>query len=135
MNPANYLSTQDIRVEATSLIFAASGTTANTLTFLTWAVLSRPELQQALETEVADLPEGFKDADLEKQPLLNAVIHETLRLYGAVPGSLPRVVPEGGVTLGGYFVPAGTTVSTQAWTLHRANELWDDPEEYASYLQ
>ncbi|KAF2140680.1 uncharacterized protein K452DRAFT_335018 [Aplosporella prunicola CBS 121167] len=118
----------DVRTESTSLIFAGSGTTANTMTFLTWAVLSRPALQAALEEELASRlpadPALLADADLEQLPLLNAVINETLRLYCAVPGSLPRVVPQGGARLGDYFVPAGATVSTQAYTLHRDEKLW-----------
>jgi len=122
----------DVRTESTSLIFAGSGTTANTLTFLSYTVLCRPQLQQSLEEEVAGLPEGYRDTDLEALPLLNAVINETLRLYCAVPGSLPRMVPAGGVTLGGHFVPEGTTVSTQAYTLHRDKRLWgENADEYA----
>ncbi|KAL0254661.1 hypothetical protein SLS55_010141 [Diplodia seriata] len=113
----------------TILIFAGSGTTANTLTFLNYAVLSRPALQQALEEELSTLQEGYSDADLEQLPLLNAIINETLRLYCAVPGSLPRVVPAGGATIGGYFIPEGTTVSTQAYTLHRDENLWDNAQE------
>lgn len=119
----------DVRTESTSLIFAGSGTTANTMTFLSYAVLSRPPLQQALETEVAGLTPSFTDSDLEQMPLLNAVINETLRLYCAVPGSLPRVVPQGGATLGGHFVPEGTTVSTQAYTLHRDEKSWPNANE------
>lgn len=119
----------DVRTESTSLIFAGSGTTANTMTFLSWAVVSRPQLRVSLEEEVAKLSDNFTDADLEKLPLLNAVINETLRLYCAVPGSLPRVVPEGGATLDGYFVPPGTTVSTQAYTMHRDENLWPNAQE------
>lgn len=119
----------DVRTESTSLIFAGSGTTANTMTFLSYAVISRPSLQKALEDEVGKLSPGFTDSDLEQLPLLNAVINETLRLYCAVPGSLPRVVPQGGATLGGYFVPEGTTVSTQAYTLHRDERSWPNANE------
>lgn len=116
----------DVRTESTSLIFAGSGTTANTMTFLSYAVLARPALHTALVDEVSHLQKGFSDADLEKLPLLNAVINETLRLYCAVPGSLPRVVPQSGATLGGYFIPEGTTVSTQAYTLHRDENVWEN---------
>ncbi|KAL1618476.1 putative cytochrome p450 monooxygenase [Diplodia seriata] len=123
----------DVCTESTSLIFAGSGTTANTLTFLNYAVLSRPALQQALEEELSTLQEGYSDADLEQLPLLNAIINETLRLYCAVPGSLPRVVPAGGATIGGYFIPEGTTVSTQAYTLHRDENLWDNAQEFDPY--
>jgi cytochrome P450 len=120
----------DVKTESTSLIFAGSGTTANTMTFLSWAVVSRPQLRTSLEEEVATLRENFTDADLEQLPLLNAVINETLRLYCAVPGSLPRVVPEGGAILDGYFVPPGTTVSTQAYTMHRDENLWPNAHVY-----
>ena len=116
----------DVQVEATSLIFAGSGTTANTLTFTLWNILSRPELKRAMEQELRPLNEGFLDADLEALPLLNAVINETLRLYAAVPGSLPRVVPSSGVTIAGHYLAPGTTVSTQAWTYHRDESLYHD---------
>lgn len=80
---------------------------------------------------MAALPEDFTETDLEALPLLNAVIEEALRLYGAAPGSLPRVVPRGGAALGGYFIPEGTTVCTQAFTLHRDSNLFPNPEKYA----
>lgn len=113
------LSAEDVKVEATSLIFAGSGTTANTFTYLMWCVLQRPALQKTLEEDVASLGEDFTDAELERLPMLNATIEETLRLYCAVPGSLPRVAPPGGATIGGYYIPENTTCSTQAYTLYR----------------
>ncbi|KAF1948805.1 cytochrome P450 monooxygenase-like protein [Byssothecium circinans] len=117
----------DVRVEASNIIIAGTDTTGVTLTYLTWAVLQRPELQRALEEEVAALPEAFTEKDVAELPLLNAVIEETNRLYGAAPSSLPRVVPKGGSRLGGYYVPAGTTVCTQAYTFHRDEKIWSDP--------
>jgi cytochrome P450 len=116
----------DVRVEATSLIFAGSGTTANTLSYFLWSVLKRPELQKQIEEEVAALPENFKDSDMESLPWLNATMQETLRVYAAVPGTLPRIVPQGGVTIGGFFIPEGMTVGTQAYTMHRKESVWAD---------
>lgn len=118
-----------IKCEAVGLIAAGSGTTAVTLTYLVWAVLSRPDLQKRLEDEVGALEE-LSDVQLEELPLLNAIIDESLRVYGAAPGSLPRVVPEGGATLSGYYVPAGTTVSTQAYSIHRDEEVFPDAEKF-----
>ncbi|KKY24317.1 putative cytochrome p450 monooxygenase [Diplodia seriata] len=124
----------DVRVEAGNLIVAGADTTAVSLTYLTHAVLARPELQRALEEEVGSgLQDGFGDRECEALPLLNAVVNETLRMYGAAPGSLPRTVPPGGATLAGHFLPAGTTVSTQAWSLHRDEGLWPDPERFDPY--
>ena len=117
----------DVRIEASNVIIAGTDTTGVTLTYLTWAVLQRPELQKALEDEVAQLPEGFRENDLMDLPLMNAVIEETHRLYGAAPSSLPRVVPQGGSQFGGYYIKQGTTVSTQAYTMHRDPSIWSDP--------
>ncbi|EXJ89646.1 hypothetical protein A1O3_02713 [Capronia epimyces CBS 606.96] len=125
------LDEEDVLIEASGVIIAASDTTAITLTYLVWAVLSRPLLQKALEDEVDRLPDDFGDADLEKLPLLRAVIDETLRLYGAAPGGLPRSVPADGALMHGYFFPGGTTVTTQAWSLHRDPELFPNPLEFS----
>ena len=122
-----HIDDMDVRIEAMNVIIAGTDTTGVTLTYLTWAVLQRPELQKALEEEVGALKEGFTENDLIELPLLNAVIEETLRLYGAAPSSLPRVVPNGGAKLGGLYIPQGITVSTQAYTFHRDPEIWSDP--------
>lgn len=121
------LSQTDVQFEASNLILAGTDTTGNTLTYLTWVVLARPALRQAVEEELANVPVPYTDAALELLPILSAVIEETLRLYCAAPGSLPRTPPKGGATLGGYYVPEGTTVSTQAYSLHRDPTLFPDP--------
>ncbi|KAH9215293.1 putative cytochrome P450 [Leptodontidium sp. 2 PMI_412] len=117
--------------EATGLLAAGSGTTAITLVYLVWAVLRNTEVQKKLEQEVASLPDEFRDVDLEALPYLNAVIQEALRLYGAAPGSLPRVVPKGnGLNVGSYNIPPGTTICTQAYTIHRNPVTFGSPETF-----
>lgn len=106
---------------------AGNGTTAVTLTYLIWAVLSDRRVRSTLEAELDALADGFNDAELEALPYLTAVIEETLRLYGSAPGSLPRVVPAGGLTVGENHLPAGTVVNTQAYTLHRDSRIYPDP--------
>jgi cytochrome P450 len=122
-----HIDDMDVRIEAMNVIIAGTDTTGVTLTYLTWAILQRPELRRMLEEETAGLKDGFTENDLIALPLLNAVIEETLRLYGAAPSSLPRVVPQGGAKMGGHYIPQGTTVSTQAYTFHRDPEIWEDP--------
>ena len=117
----------DVKLEAGALIVAGSDTTAVTTTYLVWALLSRPDIKACLEQELSTLPTKYGDRDLEELPLLNAVIEETLRLYGAAPGGIPRAVPAGGTHLEGHFLPGGTTVTTQAYTLHRDPEVFPHP--------
>lgn len=129
-NSAFPLTEQDIRVEAGNFIVAGADTTAIGMTYLTYAVLANPALREELENEVSGLPEGFGDRECEELPLLNAVVNETLRLYGAAPGSLPRTVPKGGANLVGHYLPEGTVVITQAWSLHRDERLWPEAERW-----
>ena len=124
------LSEAEINREAGNLIVAGSDTTAVTLTYLVWAVLKNPSIKARLIDEVNTLRANFSSSEAEALPYLSLVIKETLRLYGAAPGSLPRTVPAGGRTLGAYFVPEGTTVSTQAFTLHRDPLIYEDPLEF-----
>jgi cytochrome P450 len=119
-----------VQSEAGNLIVAGSDTTAVTLTYLVWAVLKHPQLQEQLEKEVAGLSNELAFEELKNAPILNSVIEETLRLYGAAPGSLPRVVPSKGATLSGHYLPAGTVVSTQAYTTHRDENVFPDATRY-----
>ncbi|OJZ80146.1 hypothetical protein ASPFODRAFT_53879 [Aspergillus luchuensis CBS 106.47] len=121
---------REVLLESVMLIVAGSGTTAVTMTFLTWAVMANPEIQSRLEKEVAALREDFTDSELEAQPYLNAVINEALRLYGAAPFGLPRVVPATGFNVCGHHVPGGTIVTTQSFSLHRDGSVWAEPDKF-----
>lgn len=123
----------DIREEAGNLIVAGSDTTAVTLTYLVWAVLKNPRLQAQLEEEISLMSEKLTVGELETAPILNSVIEETLRLYGAAPGALPRVVPKSGMNINGHHIPGGVEVSTQAYTSHRDPSIFPDPHRYVHH--
>jgi averufin monooxygenase len=122
------LTDMEIAVDATGFQLAGSDTIAITLTFIVWCVLNRPQLRKQLEEEVAGITGEVTDAACEQLPLLNAVIDETLRLHGGAPTSLRRSVPPGGATLGGYRIPDTAVVATQAFSLHRNPDIWENPE-------
>ncbi|OBT39076.1 hypothetical protein VE00_09912 [Pseudogymnoascus sp. WSF 3629] len=126
----NGLSDRDIVNNAMAFIIAGSDTTANTMTYLTYALCKHPEVRDALVEELRSLPEGFSEQDLRSLPRLNNVVKETLRLYCAAPSALPRIVPAEGVVFSGHRLPGGTTVSTQAYTLHRNADIFPDPETF-----
>ncbi|ESZ94909.1 hypothetical protein SBOR_4701 [Sclerotinia borealis F-4128] len=129
-NAEGLLTDLDVTQEATGMIVAGTDTTATTLTFLIYNILKDPHLQKRLEEEVDGLNEDFESKDVEELKLLNAVIDEGLRLYGAAPGALPRIVPKEGAHLDGYFVPGDITVCTQAYTIHRDPEIFPEPESF-----
>ncbi|KAF4211746.1 hypothetical protein CNMCM8980_001818 [Aspergillus fumigatiaffinis] len=115
--------------EAISFIIAGSDTTATTMTYLVWEICRNPSIKESLLAELRGLPDHFQDDDLRSLPYLNRIITEILRLYTGVPSGLPRVSPQG-ITLGGYWIPAGVTVTTQAYSLHRDPIVFPDPERF-----
>ncbi|EOO02154.1 putative benzoate 4-monooxygenase cytochrome protein [Phaeoacremonium minimum UCRPA7] len=124
------LSDEEIIADAQAYIIAGSDTTAVTLTYLIWAVCRHREVKRNLLAELATLPHDFNADDLSELPYLNQVIDETLRVYGALPAGLPRIVPPGGANLAGYWVPGGTTVTAQAYTMHRNPLVYPRPETF-----
>ena len=123
------LSDQEIVREAVGYIAAGSDTTAVTLTYLIFGVCINPEVEKRLVAEVAGLPDNLQHRDVQDLPYLNAVLNETLRLYPATPSPLPRVVPTQGAELSGHHIPGGTIVSSQAYSLHRNEYAFPNPEK------
>ncbi|KAJ6788177.1 hypothetical protein PWT90_05183 [Aphanocladium album] len=116
--------------EGQGFIIAGSDTTANSLTFLVWALCKHPKIKAALVAELQNLPADYTDDDLRKMGLLNRIIRETLRLYAAASEALPRQVPTGGVDLCGFHLDEGTVVGAPAYSLHRDPAVFERPEEF-----
>lgn len=106
-NDKRVMTRAEIDGNSTVLIFAGSETTATLLSGCTFYLLKSPDTYWALTREIRSLnAEDLSFARLEKLPFLHAVIEESLRMYPPVPIGLPRLVPDGGATISGHFVPA-----------------------------
>lgn len=128
------LTLDEISSNARAYLVAGSDTTANTLTYLIWSVCKMPQVRDKLVAELeARLPsdrDQISDGDLRELPYLNRVIEETLRLHSVASGALPRTVPGRGAHLSGYWFPAGVTVSSQSYSLHRDPATHPNPETF-----
>ncbi|KAJ4396222.1 hypothetical protein N0V93_000441 [Gnomoniopsis smithogilvyi] len=124
------LTFKEIQDDATAYIVAGSDTTAITLTYLVWRVLQNPEIRDKLVHEVQQLPQNYSDHEVQALPYLNQTIEEALRLHPAASSALPRIVPQEGAEFAGNYLPPGSTVSTQAYSLHRNPSLYPDPEKF-----
>ncbi|KAF2790391.1 cytochrome P450 [Melanomma pulvis-pyrius CBS 109.77] len=113
------------------LTTAGSETTATALCGTLNYLVAQPITLAILVKEIRDaFPSGDNmtlDA-LKDLPYLNAVLNEGLRLCPPIPWVLPRRVPVGGDTVCGVWLPGGTPVSIQQWTLNR------DPTYFHSSL-
>lgn len=120
---------------ATSNIFAGSDTTAISTRAIIYYLLKNPDCKRRLIEEIdtmksqGKLSDPITLAEADKMPYLQAVMYEALRLHPAVGMSLPRVVPEGGATIAGKYLPAGTVVGCNPWVLHRNEEVYGQDVE------
>jgi cytochrome P450 len=78
------------------------------LTYISYQLAKTPSLIQEIAKELSQYNtlDDLNLMELEKLPLLNAVIHECMRMYPPVPLSVGRICPPQGTTVGGYFIPA-----------------------------
>ena len=99
-------------IEATfaHLAVAGSETTATVMNGTVNLLIQHPDVLRRLVGEVRRAFEREEDISFERiggLEYLNAVIWEGLRLCPPVPWILPRVVPVGGDTVCGIFLPGG----------------------------
>ncbi|ORX63930.1 cytochrome P450, partial [Basidiobolus meristosporus CBS 931.73] len=114
--------------------FAGTDTTSNTLTWAVYLLTKHPKsaqkLAEELDAAIPDRQAKIQDSELHSLPYLNAVISETFRCLPTVPIGLPRVIPKGGKTMKGYYLPGGTTVSVPINCLHLDPHVFPDPEAF-----
>ncbi|KAL4861445.1 cytochrome P450 [Aspergillus spectabilis] len=122
------LSSDELVGEAMGIMFAGSGTTSTTLTYLIYALAQSQQLQERLRRVVASISEGDFPA-LRANPFVNAVIKETFRLYPTIMSTLPRVIQKP-MQIDKYLLPKGTVVGMQNYIHHRQPDVFANPDIY-----
>ncbi|KAH7141621.1 benzoate 4-monooxygenase cytochrome P450 [Dactylonectria macrodidyma] len=122
----------DIQIAAHSsdFVIAGSETTATALSCITYYLQKHPHVLKRLQHEVQTAFGSYQDIDgvsTSSLPYMNAVILEGMRMYPPLPFPLPRVIPEGGDTVDGYFIPGGTIVSTNPFAASMSSDNFHDP--------
>jgi cytochrome P450 len=125
---SSVLTDDAVRSEVAGFLLAGSDTTGFAMTMIIWAVLRRPQLQSQLEEEVAGLSPEFTDKDVEKLPLLNNVIDEAMRMYNPAGGGVMRKAPPEGATFLGHYLPGGTNLIVQHYSIARDPKLFPNPD-------
>jgi cytochrome P450 len=121
-NGTEPLSDPEISVEVSNLVFAATDTTGNTMTYALYELSNHPEWQEKLRAELkeAKAKEGeFAFQQLSTLPVLNGIHMETLRLHPAVPSGLPRMTTEAGRIAGVEVAPKVSIAILQSLRLFR----------------
>ena len=93
---------------------AGSETTATTLSCITYYLLRTPDVLKRLQAEIRGAFKEYKEITVTSTATLkylHAVSLEGMRIFAPLPLGLPRVVPEGGDTVDGHFLPASVSLA------------------------
>jgi len=127
----NPMGREELTAEALTQLIAGSDTTSNSSCAITYYLAANPDVQRKLQKELDEALQNEDDPAtsfevVKNLPYLNAVIDEALRLHSTSGIGLPRIVPEGGMTIGTHFFKEGTVLSVPSYTIHRDREVWGD---------
>ncbi|GIZ42996.1 hypothetical protein CKM354_000624200 [Cercospora kikuchii] len=131
-DPEDCIKPEDLPAYMVEMMAAGSSTTSHTAAFACWALANHPEAQERLRKELFEtLPDAthFDMKDSQKCEYLDAVIHETMRLWPMIPGPLERYLGKA-ITVDGLTVPPGVVASTSALTSGRNAEVFPEPEKW-----
>lgn len=104
-----------------SMIAAGSDTVAITSTAAMYYLMKNPKVSTKLqeELEAGNLSTPIPAySQISKLPYLHAVIKESMRLFPNLTHPLERLVPSGGVSMAGIFLPQGSSVGSLQLAMH-----------------
>lgn len=119
-----------LRSEILNFLLAGYETTATALTWTWYLLASHASVRQRVREEVnAAIGDRLPTAaDAPQLQFTRAVIQESLRLYPPVWAIPRRAVADD--EIGGYRIPAGSTVVLCPYITHRHPGFWEAPEVF-----
>jgi len=121
---------KQLRDEVMTLVLAGFETTANALSWTLYLLTKHPEVARKVEEEATRVL-GGRIATFEDLPRLEyteRVLQESMRLYPPA-WCFERAAVEAD-EVGGYSIPAGTTIAVCPYALHRNPAYWENPETF-----
>ncbi|ORX67689.1 putative cytochrome P450 monooxygenase [Linderina pennispora] len=128
------LTPSQVTAQSIELLGAAIYTTADTITWTLHYLMLYPECYRKAVDEVRSIfaPDhliGYSEGR-SRLPYIEACIYESLRICAVSGFLLPRVVPPGGATFQGYFIPAGMTIALNIAGMNHHRSLWRDSKRF-----
>jgi cytochrome P450 len=120
------LSDRELRDAAVTLLLAGHETTANALAWTFYLLSQSPDVDQRLHQATDDFDSTAIPAS--EPSYAERVFYEAIRLYPSVWIIERRAVADD--EIGGYAIPAGSTVMLSPYVLHRHPEFWPEPDRF-----
>ncbi|MGO9702711.1 MAG: cytochrome P450 [Xanthobacteraceae bacterium] len=126
----NGMSERQLRDEVITLLLAGHETTALALSWTFYLLSQHPEAEAKLGEELQRVLGGRPPtvADLPQLRHAEQVVTEAMRLYPPAWAINRETVED--CELGGYRIPAGTTIIISPWVEHHDPRYFENPEEF-----
>ncbi|KAJ1952171.1 hypothetical protein GGI12_006313, partial [Dipsacomyces acuminosporus] len=123
-----------ITAENIGIIDGGTDTTSLTMTWTLHYLMLYPDAYRRAVDEVRstfayDHLIAFNEGR-SKLPFVEACIYESMRIRAVSGVFLPRIVPKGGATFQGHFLPEGTQVGVNIAGMHHHQGTWDNPRRF-----
>jgi cytochrome P450 len=124
------MSDKQIRDEVMTLFIAGHETTANALTWTFYLLSQHPDVEARLAQEIAQVLGGCLPTaeDVPALKYTKMVFSEAMRLYP--PAWIMGRMAVADDEVGGYCIPAGSSVLVSQWCMHRHPAFWPQPERF-----
>lgn len=124
------LSDRQVRDEVVTMVFAGSETTAMMLGWTWHLLLSHPESEARLYSEVDEVlaRQTAKFADVARLEFTRMVMEESMRLRPPVWAVFRRATAD--AELGGYHITGGAKMIVSPYAMHRHPRYWPEPERF-----
>ncbi|KAF2324315.1 hypothetical protein GH714_012317 [Hevea brasiliensis] len=123
---------QTIKGVILSTLTAGSQTSAATLDWAMSLLLNHPEAMQKAFAEIEAVvgqEHLLNETDVPKLSYLQNIINETFRLFPPAPLLLPHE-SSADCTVCGFYVPRGTMLLVNTWSMNRNPKLWVEPTKF-----
>jgi cytochrome P450 len=126
----NQMNDKQLRDEAVTLLLAGHETTALALSWTWYLLAQNPEVEAKLSDELQHILNGRSPtpADMRELRYTEQVIQESMRMFPPAYGIGREAVAD--CEIGGYHVPAGTTLFMSPWLMHHDARWFDEPRRF-----
>lgn len=127
---ARPLSDQELHDQVLTIYLTGHETTAITLCWAFYLLAQHPDVDAQLADEIANVTQG-RIPSVDEVPRLTftrMVLEETMRLYPPAWNLTRDALQDD--EIGGYEIPAGTTVILSPFVTHRDPRFWEDPDAF-----
>lgn len=141
-NP-DLMTPQRLATFANTNVSAGSDTTAIALRETIFRILSSEKCQEKVLLEITSILRARSQSNGEeytkpitwdegqKMVYFQAVLKECLRIHPGLGQIIPRDVPKGGLVICETYIPEGTVVGCNAWTIHRDRGIFgEDADDF-----